>query len=286
MASAAPAGAGFASVNVPIVGVCVVHRCDGCGAVFQRAFNATRHLETVAACAGAAIKRAKMGLLELPDDYDEAPCSGKPGTATLVVRGDGNHVSQTIDNSTTTTTIQTLNIIVTGSELGDLVKSGSLAEGELIRRTILENADLRRMVRVVENAPGAIFQLTRGTGGPRRMRNVKLEGGRVAELTEGGVVTSAKIEYCKKTAVELVDHLQRALASVGPDAPPDLREWAAHVRAELRRKLQGDVDYVQALTLYRDASSRFYKLPAGSREAIAENVKGIQRLIDGGGAPF
>ena len=179
-------------------------------------------------------------------------------------------------------TVGTVNIVLPpGDPLGDIVKAGSAAESELIRKTILENADLRRMLRTIENAPAAIFHLTKGTGGAQAMRNVRKEGqGRACELREDGLVSSSTIQYCKTTAVRLVEELRRAVDSVTPQSPEAVREWASDVTTALRANVGGrDVDYVTALRMYCDASSKFYKLTPGARDAIAGGVRDIAQFI-------
>lgn len=189
--------------------------------------------------------------------------------------GNQNSGTTVNDNSVHIATL----IIVNGSPTGDLVKAGSVTESELIRKTILENADLRRMIRTIENAPSAIFRMTKGAAGPQALRNVKRQGSKACELGENGQATSGMLTYCKKTAVKMIEELQSAIQSVTDDSPPAVKEWAADVSRALNQKMCRNMDYSTALQLYCDASSRFYKLPEEAREAIASGVRDIGRFI-------
>ena len=191
------------------------------------------------------------------------------------------NTTTTINNNPTINNNNTF--IVVGNELGDLVRAGTVTESELIQRTILENADLRRQMRTVENIPGAVFHVTKGRSGPQRLRNVKMDGRRVAELWPEGVRTFTKTEYCKSTALRILEALQDAIASVGEDAPEALREWAREVSAALRRKMHNDIDYVTALRLYAEASSTFYKLPSEIRDPVSIGVTNIGNYIANAG---
>lgn len=170
-------------------------------------------------------------------------------------------------------------VIVTSGPEGDVARAGSALESELIRKTLLENGDLRRMVRTVENAPGAIFNLTKGKKGPAVLRNVRKDGTKVAELRDTGVEHCTTIAYCKATAVAMVDELRRVVGAVDASAPDAVRQWAEDVDASLKRDLASGVDYVAALRLYCDASSKFYKLPSDVRQAIAGGVRSIGDFI-------
>ena len=221
------------------------------------------------------MERIRCGVVEIGDDTNAPACRQTPSQPAVLVHGDNHGTIQNVH-------IDNVNIIVTGDDLGDMVKAGSTRESELIRKTILENAELRRMVRTVENAPSAIFKLTKGVDGPHHMRNVRKQGTHACELTDQGPRVTPMIEYCKKTAISLVDELKHAVRSVGPDASQALKEWARDVDMELRKKKK-NVDYVSALELYRDASSKFYKLP--HKDAIAQDVRMIAGFMSNM-APF
>lgn len=260
----------------------IMHECSKCGMVFSEGGYARRHVG-LAKCAGATVTKRRCGIVKLPHDYVPSRKRQAPGAApsepTAVVHGDlhGNVNSGTTVNDQSVH-INTL-IVVTGDAAGDVVRAGSALESELIRTTILQNAELRRMLRTIENAPSAIFRLTKGTGGPRALRNVRLSGRRACELREGGPDTVALLQYCKRTAVQMVEELRRAVESVTADSPPAVREWAADVTKAMRQKLCGNVDYPAALQLYCEASSRFYKLPGVAREVIAGGVRDIGRFV-------
>lgn len=257
---------GDSAAYAPFATTITMYKCDTCGMMFADNGYARRHVQ-LAKCAGATVVKRRCGVTELPDDYPrkrQAPAS---------------HVSTVIHgNHNSVVNVGAVHIIL-GKEHGDVVRADSAQESELIRKTILENAELRRMVRTIENAPSAIFHLTKGVSGPQTLRNVRVEGRRACELHEQGLQTSGLIEYCKRTAVKMVGELRRAVDSVTPTSPQSVREWARDVRAAMDAKLGGDVDYVTALKLYCEASSRFYRLPKASREAIACGVRNIEHFI-------
>ena len=255
-----------------------MHRCSKCGMAFHVKADMTRHL-ALPKCAGAVDVVAECEVVG-PGCEPAAPRQKRQridavGSVTNV-HGNQNTATTVHDNSVH---IQQLTIVVAGDAAGDVVRAGSAFESELIRKTIVENANLRRMLRTIENAPAAIFQMTKGAGGPQQLRNVKKVGRRACELTPDGPETSGLIEYCKRTAVAMVDELRQAVASVTDDAPPAVREWAHDVSRSLTHKVHGAVDYVSALKLYNEASSKFYKLPKPAREAIACGVRDIERFI-------
>lgn len=248
-----------------------IHRCSTCHMAFVNRRDCTRHT-ALPACRGATVKTKVC------------PLSGKGYVRTRRARqcktvpGAG---PITISHSTTIQHIEhvdTINIIV-GDELGDLVRSGSITESELIQRTILENADLRRQVRTIENIPAAVFRVTKGTGGPRQLRNVRRNGGRVAELEDDDVKHSATVEYCKATALKMLRELQTAIQSVDACSPEAVREWARDVAKALEEKAYGRFDYPTVLRLYADASGKFYKLPKQHRDAVSAGVMDIAMFI-------
>lgn len=245
--------------------------CGACGLLFKCATNARAHV-ALPKCSGAALVKTLCGVVKLPGTHQ--PTRGGRRAAPVPVHGNQNSAQTVHDNS-----VHVENMIVLGNAHGDIVRAGSARESDLIRRTILENADLRRMIRTIENAPAAIFRMTKGRNGPRCMRNARKSGGQVEELTAEGVRTTGTIEYCKRAAGQMVDELRRAVDSVSPTSPAAVREWADDVRRELGRKLCGELNYVQALRLYCDASSRFWKLPRVSREAIACGVRNIATFV-------
>lgn len=251
-----------------------MHRCSKCGMAFHLKAKVDRHL-ALPKCAGAVDVVAECEVVGLGCE-PSGPRQKRQRVGGTVVHGNQNTATTVHDNSVH---IQQLTIVVAGDAAGDVVRAGSAFESELIRKTIVENANLRRMLRTIENAPAAIFQMTKGAGGPQQLRNVKKVGRRACELTPDGPETSGLIEYCKRTAVAMVDELRQAVASVTDDAPPAVREWAHDVSRSLTHKVHGAVDYVSALKLYNDASSKFYKLPKPAREAIACGVRDIERFI-------
>lgn len=244
---------------------------------------AQRHVE-LPKCQGATVSRRLCGLVKLDDNY--VPSRKRQSTTSAMamsnnIRGNlaGNQNSgTTINDNSFHAHIETL-IIVNGNPTGDLIKAGSALESELIRKTILENADLRRMIRTIENAPSAIFRMTKGNAGPQALRNVKRDGRKACELGQEGPVKSGMLTYCKKTAVKMVEELQSAIQTVSDDSPPAVKEWAADVSRALKQKTCSNLDYPTALQLYCEASSRFYKLPEDAREAIASGVRDIGRFI-------
>ena len=272
----------------PFPGLVVkVHRCSACGLAFEDRKNCLRHVK-LPACQGASVK-TKTFLVQdgggVPVAKTTRRSRNRQGVAqqqagvstTHVEHADTVHIQNT--HNTHNTHIQANNIIIVGSELGDLVRSGSITESELIRRTILENADLRRQLRTIENTPAAVFRVTKGTHGPQRMRNVRRDGKRVAELHEHGIVTSTAVKYCKDTAVKMVDELQKAIRAVDESSPAAVREWARDVTAQLAEKQFGNHDFPTVLKLYKDASSSFYKLPKEARDTVAGGVADIALFI-------
>lgn len=249
-----------------------MHRCSKCGLGSPFKGDITRHAASVVACTGATLVSTYYAVNEPVGTAPRRRQAAQPPPATAAT---GNH-----GTAITVGHAETVNIII-GTPAGDVVRAGSAAESDLIRQTILENADLRRMIRTIENAPAAIFNLTKGAAGPQALRNVRKDGRRVCELREDGVETSATLEYCKRTARQMVEELRRAVASAASSdtSPPALRQWAADVRRAMGETLCGDLNYVAALQLYCDASSRFYKLPRSSRDAIACGVRDIGRLV-------
>ena len=248
-----------------------MHECGKCGMIFAGQTHAERHIN-LAKCRGAAVLKRLCGIVKLGDDYvpSRKRQAWRSGPSTAV---HGNH-----NSVVTIGHVDTLQIVI-GNPTGDVMKAGSTLESELIRKTILENADLRRMVRTISNAPAAIFNMTKGAGGPQVLRNVKRDGRKACEIGGAGVETVGLLLYCKRTAVKMVDELQRAIDLVSDDSPPAVREWAADVSAAMRHKLFGNLDYVAALQLYCDASNKFYKLPDKARQAIAGGVRDIGRFI-------
>lgn len=169
--------------------------------------------------------------------------------------------------------------IIVGDELGDLIKAGTVTEEELIRRTILENPDLRRQVRTIENIPAAVFRLTKGKDGPRRMRNVQRHGRKIEEYRQDGKVTHTTTQYCKDTAVKMVEQLQHVIRSVDDTSPVAVQEWAREVARELREPRFGKYDFPTVLKLYKEASSAFYKIPQEARDTISASVSDIAMFI-------
>lgn len=272
---------------LPPLGV-LVHRCSKCGMAFLSRKDADRHV-ALEKCSGATVLTAECDIAG-PGRPPNASGRRKrqrltpedPAAAATVTNIQGNQNAPT-DRSTVndhSVHIQHLTIVLAADAAADVAKAGSPMEGELIRKIILENPTLRHMLRTIENAPSAIFHLTKGSNGPQVLRNVKKVGRKACELgPKGEETTTGLIEYCKRTAVTMVTELQRAVDSVGEDSPLALREWAADVSRSLRQRVHGDVDYVSALQLYNAASSKFYKLPREYREAIACGVRDIERFI-------
>lgn len=251
-----------------------MHRCSKCGMAFHVKEDMKRHLG-LPKCAGAVDVVAECEVVG-PGCQPSGPRQKRQKPSHLTVHGNQNTANTVNDNSIH---IQQLTLVVVGDPTGDVVRAGSAQESELIRKTILENASLRRMLRTIENAPSVIFQLTKGAEGPMHLRNVKKVGRRACELGPDGPESFGLIEYCKRTAVAMVEELRQAVESVTPDSPQAVREWARDVSASLSHKVHGHLDYVAALKLYSEASSKFYKLPKDAREAIAGGVRDIEQFI-------
>ena len=245
-----------------------LNECSKCGMLFMSITHAERHL-TLPKCHGAKVSKRLCGIVKLSDDY--VPSRKRQSSSAPPMFVHGNH-------NTAIGHVDTLQIIVVNTG-GDVAKAGSPMESELICKAILENPKLRHMLRTIENAPSAIFHMTKGVAGPQVLRNVKMEGKKASELRTDGIKTTSVLRYCKDTAVKMVTELKRALAAVTDDSPLAVRQWAADVRASMHQKLCGDLDYVTALQLYCDASSKFYKLPQESKDAIAGGVRDIGRFI-------
>ena len=210
------------------------------------------------------------------------PVGRPPGVRRRQGRGRAAAVPHTVVHQANTVHIQhieTQNVIIVGSELGDLVRSGTITESELIRRTILENADLRRQLRTIENIPAAVFRVTKGKDGPQQMRNVRREGARVQELQNEGIMSCTTLKYCKATAVKMVDELQKVVKAVDDSSPPAVREWARDVANALAEKKFGKHNFPTVLKLYKEASSSFYKLPKEARDTVAGGVADIALFI-------
>ncbi len=264
-----------------------IHRCSVCHMAFNERKDCVRHTR-LPACEGATVK-TKVVIVNgqgVPGNAQHTRQTKKnPGTMNGAEHIHAEHIDIHGIDIGTLNNVDTLNIekveinINVGSELGDLVKSGSVAESELIRRTILENADLRRQLRTLENIPAAIFRLTKGTHGPRQLRNVKREGGTVTEVSTDGPKTAATIKYCKATAVKMLDELQKAIRSVSDASPVAVQEWARDVAATLAEKTFGNYDYPTVLNLYCDASTKFYKLPPECRQTVSGGVRDIAMFI-------
>lgn len=256
----------------------IMYECGNCGMLFTGQTHARRHAGLIK-CRGAAVARRLCGITKLSENASvrkrQTPSTGPQDPDVQAHTSGAPVVVNYGDHSTAIGTV----IVVTSGPGGDVVKAGSALESELIQKTILENAELRRMIRTIENAPSAIFNLTKGASGPQALRNVRKDGRRACELRETGTETSTLVAYCKRTAVKMVEELRRAMDSVTPEAPAAVREWANDVSAAMRQKLCGNLDYPTALQLYCEASSRFYKLPEDSREAIACGVRDIGRFI-------
>lgn len=266
----------------------VLHRCSACAMSFVGHKDAAKHV-ALPKCRGARVLSLEYGVVgpglppkkrkrqETVDLLNGAASSAGSARATVTngtMTGNIN-VANSIDQSVH---IDSLVVVVAPGE-GDLARAGSVLESELIRKIIIEDGALRRSIRTIENAPLAIFNSTKGKGGPRVLRNVTLAGNKAREVREDGESTTALIEYCKKTAVHMVDELRVAIASVDDSSPVAVREWARDVRKALHEPTCGGLDYVRALRLYCDASSKFYKLPKTARESIAEGVRGIRHVI-------
>ena len=252
---------------------CVVNKCSCCGKLIVDRPTANKHVAT-AKCRGATLLKVECGLIEL---------SGAPRTVHVAPGGGVTVVDNRVDNRVhdNTVHIETMVVITGGGKAGDnpfdLVFAGSEQEGELIRKTILENEELRRMIRTVDNAPLAIFQMTKGTRGPQRLRNVKKEGHQVKEFTREGVKTMPIMRYCKDAAVQMMEELQRALDCVTPRSPEAVQQWAADVYDALRAKTHGNACFAEALRLYQTSEARFYKLP--DKHAVSETVKHMADAI-------
>lgn len=254
-----------------------VYRCSACHMAFNARKDCMRHMK-LPACAGAVAK-IKYFYLDGSGSSDQHPRTrqtkstpGVQGAPAAVHTTTINADTVNVDNSTT------INIIV-GDVLGDLVRAGTVTESELIRRTILENADLRRQLRTIDNIPAAVFRVTKGKNGPRQLRNARHEGRRVTELRDDGAATSTTLQFCKETAVRMVEELRTAIESVDAAAPPAVQEWARDVAKALAEKAFGKYDYPTVLALYRDASHAFYKLPQEARHRITSGVSNIALFI-------
>lgn len=251
-----------------------VHRCSACHMAFVQRSHCARHVQ-LPACHGATIKTKTTVVTGMGDSSTHVRQTRQSaGRSAVVQNATTIHHADTVnvDNRTT------INIIV-GDKLGDLVRSGTVTESELIRRTVLENADLRRQLRTLENIPAAMFRVTKGKDGPQQLRNARLDGRRVTELQPSGAVQSTTLQYCKDTAVRMVERLQAAIASVDASSPLAVREWARDVEKALAEKAFGKYDYPTVLALYRDASTAFYKLPQDARDRVSDGVSNIALFI-------
>lgn len=271
-AAPAPPGDPWTEAGLPPLQMTLlIHRCSRCGLGAVVKADMDKHM-ALPKCKGARAITAACAVVDPRDPSDKRPRQRPGGIGNTSIAGDHNNVDVNVQ------IIEQL-VIVTNGPLGDVVRAGTPLEAELIRKTLLENGSLRQMVRTIENAPAAMFKLTKGAQGAQVLRNARKSGNRVAELREGGVETSGVIEYCKRTALAMVQELQRVVAGVDEASPEATRQWAADVRAALTAQIGGGCDYVAALKLYCDASTRFYKLPAAARAAISGGVRDIAAFI-------
>lgn len=240
---------------------------------FVQKSHCTRHLE-LPGCRGAECRTKTVVVMGTGcakvSGRQTKKSAGRTASTAANMYENSTHIDQSVH-------IQ--NVIIVGDALGDLVRAGTATEADLICRTILENADLRRQVRTVENIPAAVFRVTKGRDGPQQLRNVKRHGRRVQELRAAGVEHCTTLDYCKATAVRMVDQLRAAVGSVDAAAPKAVREWAADVARELEQKKYGNLDYPTVLKLYSEASGRFYKLPKECRDAVSGGVADMAVFI-------
>lgn len=293
-----------AAVHVPVECVIDFFTCSGCGASFGLKSNGKRHMDMKRCGDGATLNVSQGVVVKMPDGYKRRRVSahGKmpplsvdvpQSTIQRIVNTNNNTTTNNNNNNNTTnnnttnnnTTINNttnnnttnIHVHVTPDQLADVIRAGTQAESNLIQQIIMENGELRRMLRTVENAPAVLFRHTRGTRGPSHLRNVVKDGKHgVQEVRETGTVRTSVLKYCKEAAVDMVKELEKAVASVGPDHPPGVRDWARDVGAELRAT-KGNVTYARALELYRDANAKFYKLP--HKDDVAGGVRGMETFI-------
>lgn len=256
------------TVAVPLVLTQKAFECSKCHMVFVQRSHATRHL-ALEPCRDGVLKDVMLGSIKLPEDF-ESNARQRHGQKLPVV-----HIPVPAAGTVVTGSHNMVNSIII-VHAGDVVPAGSLQESQLIQKTILENPQLRNMLRTIENAPGAIFHMTKGAAGPPHLRNVRTEGRHVQEDTPNGPVTHTPLTYAKKTAVELVDELQRAVQCVTAADCCEVKAWARDIREELTKAKYRNLTYPEALKLYRDASTKFYTLP--DKDAIMEGVDAIRRF--------
>lgn len=254
---------GSLPVTIPYCGVTTVHKCSKCNAVFVQINNATRHRDTT--CPGAEFRRIKCALVEMGDDGSVV--NAQPGGAGGTINISG----VTINGNN--------NIIVIGDQYGDIIKAGTAEEQEAILQTILSNPQVRAATTNPYNAVAGIFQSTKGTRGPHRLRNVYKADRRVVEIGPDGCREHKQLDYCRAEALRLVRLLRHGADAVrgDPGAARHLREWAADV---IEMLTGGDPPtYGERLERYCRSEPGFYKLPKQSRDEVMTAVKNIGPLI-------
>lgn len=264
------------------VGTVSAYECTKCKKLFVDKPNANRHV-TSEKCRHATLAKQECGLVKLADQLP--PGTHQHGNGNVNANGNGNGNTVHINQLT----------IMTGGAAGaggaggasgatrtndyDVVYAGSNEEAILIRDIILNNEGLRRKIRTIENAALAIFEATKGARGPQRLRNAAKTSQRtVLEYTERGIRSSQTTQYCKDTAVAMLDHLHAAFDAVGPWSPVHVREWCEDVHAALTAKKHGGMSYEEAVRLYRDGTSTFYKKVPDHAD-VASSVLSIASII-------
>lgn len=237
-----------ALMPVPVLALVTVHQCSECGITFTDTARAREHVARKHITHGrmATILTKHAGVVELPDTYP-------------------------------TRKRQRQNVLLPPLELEQGVIAANTAEESAeLRRRILDPALRHALLTApIASAPAIVFRMTKGTNGPRCLRNVNKTG--THSVVENGK-THNTLEYVRSAAVRLVAELQAAL-EIAPDSTLELVDWANGMSGRLNKTMSHGTSYADALNMYAKSDTSFYKLPKDVRVVIAGGVKAIVNCI-------
>ena len=200
----------------------------------------------------------------------------------VTVSGHHNNANTT-NNTTNNNNVHVENVtVVINADGQEVVEAGSAEEGRLIHDMLLTNESFQAAIRQCRDMsllPGLLFSRTKGMLGPRRLRNVRKVGRRVRRWTTEGMLETKMAEACREMAVEMMEHLHRALRTVYPTSPDTLLQWANPTMGNINYWSAGGKTFDQALKMYRDRDKSFYDLPEAGRRDVMECAKNIEEVI-------
>lgn len=265
----------------------MVFQCSSCAYSSCMKHHVATHLRS--RCPGGELlsRKCTLPVLELGTTL---PQTGGTTTATTsssdhAITNAGNH-----NHNSTTTINVTVNVAAPAApsaSLPDLVASGSEEEKRMILDALFEDEALRAALERARlpHLPGLIFQATRGTRGPKRLRNVRKQGrsvrkqGRsVRQWTGAGAETSGAAKFSKTEAVTMMERLLDVLGCIYEGDP--LYGWRQAVCGKNEGWTYGKKRFVDALRMRRDSDKAFYKLPRQGKEDVVECARGIEMAID------